>query len=71
MLFYTINETHKQYSYYTIFNYTFHFGPPGKHLYLSPETNATSHSVELADMWCFPDFIIDVFYLGVQNRRYS
>ena len=34
--FYTTNETHKQYSLLdTIFSYIFHFGPPGKHLYLS------------------------------------
>ena len=34
----TINEAHKQYHLLdTIFNYIFYLGPPGKHLYLSPE----------------------------------
>ena len=33
-----MNEAHKQYSLLdTIFNYIFYFGPPGKHLYLSPQ----------------------------------
>ena len=37
-IFYTINEAHKQYNILdTIFNYIFYFGPPGKHLYLSPQ----------------------------------
>ena len=37
-IFYTIKEAHKQYSLLdTIFNYIFYFGPPGKHLYLSPQ----------------------------------
>ena len=37
-IFYTINEIHKQYNLLdTIFNYIFYFGPPGKHLYLSPQ----------------------------------
>ena len=34
---YTINGAHKQYSLLvTIFNYICYFGPPGKHLFLSP-----------------------------------
>ena len=36
--FYTINEAHKQSSLLDkLFNYIFYFGPPGKHLYLSPQ----------------------------------
>ena len=31
---------HEQYSLLdTIYNYIFHFGPPGKHLYLSPQNS--------------------------------
>ena len=36
--FYCINEAHKQYSLIdTILNYVFYFGPPGQHLYSSPQ----------------------------------
>ena len=35
---FTINEAHKRYSpLYTIFDYIFYFGPPGKHLENSQE----------------------------------
>ena len=66
MIFWTINEAHKQYSLLdTIFNYIFYLGPPGKHLYLSPKAHFTGrHGVG------FLDFVIDVF-LDVQNTKYS
>ena len=63
-----INEAHKQYSLLdTISNYICYFGPPGTHLYLSPQNQlhvAGPHVVG------FRDFFIDVF-LEVQNQRYT
>ena len=43
--FYTRNHSHKQSSLLdTIFNYIFHFGAPGKYLYLSPQNRLSWYS---------------------------
>ena len=53
---------HKPYSLLdTIFNNSFHFGPPGKYLYLSPKNRLSVAGFAGR---------IDIF-LEVQNERYS
>ena len=62
---------HKQYSLLdTIFNYIFHFGPPGKYLYLSHKHRLSVGRRSRPRIVGFLDLFIDMF-LEVQNERYS
>ena len=53
-----------------IFNYTFHFGPPGKYLYLSPKHRLSVGRRSRPQIVVFLDFSIDIF-LEVQKEKYS
>jgi len=54
----------------TIFNYRFHFGLPGKHLYLSPQHAPFCRRRSRCQKGVFPDFSKDMF-LEVQNETCS
>ena len=66
-----INGHHKQYIQIDIiFNYMFHFGLPGKCLYLNPQTHLSGAGGVGARKVYFPDFSKDIF-LEVQNETCS
>ena len=62
-----LDEAPKQYSILeTVFDYIFHFGPPGKHQYLSPTNRLSVGRRSRPRIVGFLDLFIDSF-LEVQN----
>ena len=60
-----------QYSVFdTLSNYIFYFGPPGTHLYLSPQNLLHVDGRSRPTCSRCSSFLIDV-YLEVQDKRYS
>ena len=68
---YTLNEAHKQYCLLVkIFSHIFYLGPPGTHLYLSPQSHYMPAGEAGRHVAGVHDVLID-YSLEVQDNRYS